>query len=176
VSRSLPCLLSLCSVGPPRQHRCTLTCTHSHWLTGPARQTRPLPCNHHAHGVRSCPHDPPTSPKRRGEDPVPPLARPCLSFTLSQPSHSLSPQRRPLCWSVVPPSSLGLYHRLDHGELRRSLVHRESTVVSPLIDPSARSALNLSPTQVGVRRRHDFSLSGQPESPHAVPSHSERRL
>jgi hypothetical protein len=49
-------------------------------------------------------------------------------------------------------------------------------VVSPLIDPSPRSLLNLSPAQVRVLRRCGFSSSGQPESPRAVPSCPERRL
>jgi hypothetical protein len=105
-----------------------------------------------------------------------PSTRPYLSFALSQPSRSLSPQRRPLCCSVVPPSSPGLCRRLGHGELHRSLVHREPAVVFPPTNPSAWSTLNLSPEQVGVCHHRGFSLSGQPESPSTVPSCPEHRL
>jgi hypothetical protein len=78
--------------------------------------------------------------------------------------------------SVVLPTSSGLCCRLGHGELRRSPMHQEHIVVFPPIDPSARFALNPSPAQVGVRRRHGFSSSGQPDSPRSVPSCPERRL
>jgi hypothetical protein len=96
-----------------------------------------------------------------GEDSVPPSAHPCPSFTLSLPSRSLSPQCRPRCCSAVPPASPGLCCRLGHGE---------PAVVFSFINPSVRSALNPSPTQVGVRRCHGFSLTGQPKPPRVMPS------
>jgi hypothetical protein len=104
-----------------------------------------------------------------------PSARPCLTFALSLPSHSPS-RSAPRCCFTVLSSPLDFCQRFGHGELRLNLAHREPTVVSPFLNSSAQSALNLSPAQVGARRHHDSSMSNQPEPPHAVPSCLKRHL
>jgi hypothetical protein len=91
----------------------------------------PMACSPRTVKPRRRPHHPPMSLEHLGEDSTPPFAHPCLSFSLSLPSCSLSPQRRPLCHATVLPSSLGLCRRLSLGELRRSPVHLEPAVVPP---------------------------------------------
>jgi hypothetical protein len=175
--------LSLCPVGPARQ---------------PGRLfARPLSL---AHGP--CPSNLPPSFATAAPMacalaaiPVPTSARPAhvaralgkdLAHSLSSPlphirapptSHSPSRSAAsPRCHFVVLSSPLDFCQRFGHGELRLSLAHREPAVVSPFLNSSARSALYLFPTQVGVRRRRDPSTSGQPKPPCAAPSSPKRRL
>jgi hypothetical protein len=84
--RSLARLPSICPVGPPSQRRCAFSRTRSR---GPC-PSEPSPSPATATPMAGTPrfvkpcsrtHDPPMSLERLGEDPAPPLARPCLSFT-----------------------------------------------------------------------------------------------
>ena len=94
-SRSLSCLLSLSL--PSGTVLSVPLCTHAHPLSkarGPCLSdpspslatAAPMACAPHTIKLFPHPHDPPTSPERLDEDPVPPADRPCLSFSLSQPS------------------------------------------------------------------------------------------
>ena len=105
-----------------------------------------------------------------------PSARPCLTFALSLPSHSPSRSAAPRCCFTFLLSPLDFCQRFGHGELCLSLAHREPMVVSPFLKSSTRSALHLSPAQVGARRRRDSSTSRQPEPHRAVPSCPKHRI
>ena len=151
---------------------------------GPSCQTHPLPrnCRARAHGVHPRGQRAPTSPRPAhvtrvlGEDPAHSLSSP-LHHIRSFPAIALTqPQRCPCCCFIVLPSPLDFCQRFGHGELRLSLAHWEPMVVSPFLKSSTRSALNLSPAQVGARRRRDSSTSGQPEPHRAVPSCPKHRI
>ena len=105
-----------------------------------------------------------------------PSAHPCLTLALSLPSHSPSRSAAPRCCFTFLLSPLDFCQRFGHGELCLSLAHREPTIVSPFLKSSTRSALHLSPAQVGARRRRDSSMSGQPEPHRAVPSCPKHRI
>jgi hypothetical protein len=124
-----------------------------------------------AHGVR-----PAHIARALGKAPHTPSARPYLTFALprprTHPAAELFPPRRRF---TVPPLPLDFCQRFGHGELCLSLAHREPRVVSPFLNSTARSALNLFPEQARVRCHHNPSTSGQPEPPRATPSHPEFR-
>jgi hypothetical protein len=119
----------------------------------------PMACGPHTVKPPLRPHDPPTSLEHLGEDPAPPSAHPCLSFALSLPSCSLSPQRRPLCHATIPLSLLGLCRRLGLSELCRSPVHREPTVVFPPPIPL------LGPCSTSPLRRSEFAAAAVSRCP-----------
>jgi hypothetical protein len=177
---SLARLLPPCPVGPPHQRRCAFAHTRSCWLAGSARQTRPLPpqsqrpCRALARSIVLTSPRPAHAARALGEYPAHSLSSSYLTFPLSLPSHSPS-RSAPRCCFTVMPLSLDFCQRFGHGDLRLSLAHREPMVVSPFLNSSARSVLNLSPAQVGARRR-DSSTCGQPEPPRVVPSCPKRRL
>jgi hypothetical protein len=123
---------------------------------------------------------PPTPPRlasrtslgRQGEDPKPP-AHPSPHLPSPRPLPSPRSQPRHHHCPAIPPSSLGLCHRLRHGELRLSVVHREPASSSPFTSPSTPSSSNSLPMGTGDRRRRVSLLSSRPEPPDTVPSFLE---
>jgi hypothetical protein len=136
----------------------------------------PMACFPRPIKSRPRPHFSPTSPERSVKTLRPPPSSP---LPLIRSLHALA-----LIQPAAPPPLLlrrsavvaGLLQRIGHSELRLSSAHWKPAVVSPFLNSSTRSTLNISLAPIGTRCRRDSSSSGQPEPPRAMPNCPKRRL